>query len=91
MTESSLIAEALQCSVLFRLGRDVEAALLMVQVCSDVQSAMGHETVEVQSRWAALLTDMLTCQEAQDWLALADYLDHELPQLLEAALAGQGF
>ena len=91
MTESSLIAEALQCSVLFRLGRDVEAALLMVQICSDVQSAMGHETVEVQSRWTALLTDMQACQEAQDWLALADYLDYELPQLLEAATAGQGF
>ncbi|WP_415770644.1 hypothetical protein [Pseudomonas sp. LB3P38] len=88
MTESSLVAEARQCSVLFRLGRDVEAALLMVQICSDVQSAMARENVEVQSRWTALLTDMLACQEALDWLALADYLDHELPQLLEAAAAG---
>ncbi|WP_223416470.1 MULTISPECIES: hypothetical protein [unclassified Pseudomonas] len=88
MTEFSLIAEARRCSVLFRLGRDVEAALLMVQVCSDVQSALGRENAEAQSRWTALLTDMLACQEAQDWLALADYLDHELPQLLEAATAG---
>jgi hypothetical protein len=88
MTESSLVTKARQCSALFRLGRDVEAALLMVQLCSDVQSAMGRENVEVQSRWTTLLSDMLACQEAQDWLALADYLDHELPQLLEAAAAG---
>ena len=88
MTDSSLIAEARQCAVLFRLGRDVEAALLMVQVCSDVQSAMGRENIEVQSRWTALLIDMLACQEAQDWLALADFLDYELPQLLEAPTAG---
>lgn len=88
MTEASLVAEARQCSVLFRLGRDVEAALLMVQMCSDVQSVMGCENVEAQSRWTVLLTDMLACQEAQDWLALADYLDHELPQLLEAATTG---
>ena len=87
MNQHPLAAPAQQCSVLFRLGRDVEAALLMVGICSEVQSVMERENVEVQSRWTALLTDMLACQEAQDWLALADYLDHELPQLLEAATA----
>ncbi|TWC57774.1 hypothetical protein FBY04_105245 [Pseudomonas sp. SJZ080] len=85
MTQRLLAAQAQQCSGLFRLGRDVEAALLMVQVCSDVQLVMGRASVEVQSRWTALLTDMLARQEVQDWLALADYLDHELSQLLKAA------
>ncbi|QVW24867.1 hypothetical protein KJF94_04595 [Pseudomonas hormoni] len=88
MTQLPLAAQAQQCSGLFRLGRDVEAALLMVQVCSDVQLEMERASVEIQSRWTALLTDMLGCQEAQDWLALADYLDHELSELLNAATAG---
>ncbi|VVN09518.1 hypothetical protein PS662_03777 [Pseudomonas fluorescens] len=91
MTQHLLAAPAQHCSVLFRLGRDVEAALFMVGVCTEVQSVMGQQNVEVQSRWTALLTLMLACQEAQDWLALADYLDHELPQLLEAATANQAF
>lgn len=86
MTQRLLAAQAQQCSGLFRLGRDVEAALLMVQVCSDVQLVMGRAGVEVQSRWTALLTDMLARQEAQDWLALADHLDYELSELLKAAI-----
>lgn len=85
MTQRLLAAQAQHCSGLFRLGRDVEAALLMVQVCSDVQLVMEHASVEVQSRWTALLTDMLARQEVQDWLALADHLDYELSELLKAA------
>ena len=85
MTQCLLAAQAQQCSGLFRLGRDVEAALLMVQVCSDVQLVMERTSVEVQSRWTALLADMLARQEAQDWLALADYLDYELPEFLKSA------
>ncbi|MCP1500413.1 hypothetical protein J2Y86_005120 [Pseudomonas migulae] len=85
MTQDLLAARAKDCSGLFRLGRDVEAALLMVQVCSDVQLVMERMSVEVQSRWTALLADMLARQEAQDWLALADYLDYELPEFLKSA------
>jgi hypothetical protein len=30
---------------------------------------------------------MLECQEAQNWLALADYLEYELVQLLRDSLS----
>ena len=88
MTQLSLVARAQQCAGLFRLGRDVEAALIMVQVCSDVQPLIGDASIELQSGWTELLTFMLDCQEGQNWVALADYLEYELPELLMAANAG---
>ena len=87
MTQVSLAAQAQQCSSLFRLGRDVEAVMIMVEVCSDVQPLISGANVELQARWTAMLTAMLGCQETQNWLALADYLEYELIELLEVASA----
>ncbi|MCK9801723.1 hypothetical protein BK634_10730 [Pseudomonas chlororaphis] len=71
---------------LFRLGRDVEASLLMVELCARVQ-ALLEERVELEPEWAHWLTQMLGRQEAQDWLGVADYMEYELVQWLQAAFA----
>ncbi|MCO8311497.1 hypothetical protein [Pseudomonas mandelii] len=84
MTELPLVDQARQCSALFRLGRDVEAALVMVEVAERVQLRVGGADSQIAVRWMALLTGMLNSQERQDWLALADYLEYELIDLLMA-------
>ncbi|AWM90973.1 hypothetical protein DJ564_09140 [Pseudomonas sp. 31-12] len=84
MTEVPLVDQARQCSALFRLGRDVEAALVMVEVAERVQSVVGGADSQIAARWVELLTSMLDSQERQDWLALADYLEYELVDLLMA-------
>ncbi|MGB6211073.1 hypothetical protein [Pseudomonas mandelii] len=84
MTEVPLVDQARQCSALFRLGRDVEAALVMVEVAERVQSRVGGADSQLASRWVELLTIILDSQERQDWLALADYLEYELVNLLAA-------
>ncbi|MCR8932430.1 MULTISPECIES: hypothetical protein [unclassified Pseudomonas] len=74
-------------AALFRLGRDVEAALSMVDVFENAQQCLASASVETQQQWAQVLTQMFECQERQDWLALADYMEYELVDLLERAAA----
>jgi hypothetical protein len=81
------IGECRQCAGLFRLGRDVEAALSMVDVFDGAQQLLLSAPADVQQVWAQILTQMLDCQERQDWLALADYMEFELVDLLESVPA----
>ena len=78
------IGECRQCAGLFRLGRDVEAALLMVDVFEGAQQLLRSAPTDIQQMWAQLLLQMLDCQECQDWLGMADYMEYELLDLLES-------
>ncbi|WP_248802288.1 hypothetical protein [Pseudomonas sp. MWU13-2100] len=79
------VEDARECAGLFRLGRDVEAALNMVEVFDTVQLALEAAPREIRQQWAQLLARMLVCQESQDWLGLADWMEYELVGLLESA------
>ncbi|AMQ81838.1 MULTISPECIES: hypothetical protein [Pseudomonas] len=81
------VDECHQCAGLFRLGRDVEAALTMVDVFEGAQRSLQSAGVQKQHAWAQLLTQMLECQERQDWLGLADFMEYELIRLLEESSA----
>ena len=81
------ISDCHQCAGLFRLGRDVEAALTMVDVFDEAQALVLSASGDVQQSWTCVLTQMLACQERQDWLGLADFLEYELLELLESVPA----
>jgi hypothetical protein len=78
------ISDCRQCALLFRLGRDVEAALNMVDVFEQSQALISQMPQAIQQQWSQLLMSMLAAQEAQDWLGLADSMEYELVDLLEA-------
>ncbi|VVN96330.1 hypothetical protein PS718_02298 [Pseudomonas fluorescens] len=81
------INECRECAGLFRLGRDVEAALSMVDVFEGAQQLLQSAPADVQQAWAQLLTQMLDCQERQDWLGVADSMEYELVELLQSVPA----
>jgi hypothetical protein len=83
----SFISEAQRCAVMFRLGRDVEAGLAMIELAAAMQASFHVAPADVQRQWLTLLGCLLECQEAQNWLALADYLEYELVQLLTDSLS----
>ncbi len=83
----SFVVDSEQCATLFRLGRDVEAGLAMIELIVAVQPSFDLTPQVVQQQWVLLLGQMLECQEAQNWLALADYLEYELIQLLRDSLS----
>lgn len=82
----SFVTDARHCAALFRLGRDVEAGLAMIELIAAVQSSLDTAPPIAQQQWVALLGPMLECQEAQNWLALADFLEYELIQVLNDTL-----
>jgi hypothetical protein len=83
----SFVIDAQHCAALFRLGRDVEAGLAMIELIGVAQPSFDLAPAAVQQQWVRLLGPMLECQESQNWLALADYLEYELVQLLTDSLS----
>ncbi len=81
------VIDCRQCAGLFRLGRDVEAALTMVDVFDEVQRLLNQASEDARQQWAHLLVSMLSAQEASDWLGLADTMEYELIDLLETSHA----
>lgn len=70
-------------AVMLREGKDEEACFecgrmlqlltpLMVNLCAELQSSLLH-----------LAKQVLQCQERHDWAGLCDYLEFELPVLLD--------
>ncbi|WP_121184337.1 hypothetical protein [Pseudomonas parakoreensis] len=84
-TIEQCVDECRQCAGLFRLGRDVEAALDMVEVFEGAQQLLMSAPATVQQDWSLILTQMLDCQERQDWLGLADWMEFELIEVLQKA------
>ncbi|WP_263261030.1 hypothetical protein [Pseudomonas sp. RIT-PI-S] len=80
-----LIEEARACAGLFRLGRDVEAALSMVDLFDRIAPLFATAPDDVQQQWGLLVMEIFSRQQLQDWLGVADYLMYELE-----ALIGQG-
>lgn len=82
---STLQHNARQCAGLFRLGRDVEAAVAMVELFEATPGLFTGAPGAVQAQFAALLGEMLAAQQRQDWIGLADSLEHELVKLIDQA------
>jgi hypothetical protein len=74
-----------QCIALahqFRLGQSVEAALLLPDAMQAVLNVLPQLSLSAQSELSWVVARLLQCQEAKDWLGLADYLEYELNALL---------
>ncbi|MCE9955449.1 hypothetical protein D3C87_1719160 [compost metagenome] len=59
----------------FRLGKSVAATQTLPTLLQETLTERGGLPTE-------LVAAMLLCQERQDWLGLADYLEYELVQTL---------
>jgi hypothetical protein len=73
----ALITEARRCAGLFRLGRDIEAALAMVELLNSAMPLFAARTTAEQQVCGQVLGAILDCQERQDWIGLADWLEVE--------------
>jgi hypothetical protein len=82
-----LIARLQQCAEGFRLGHDVEMAMTMVQLMGAIQPLIDTAQPEQRQDWETLLGLMFECQQGQNWLALADYLQYECVEVLRSVSA----
>jgi hypothetical protein len=84
MTSSAqIIADAQHCAGLFRLGRDIEAALKMVELIDIAMPLSTRLAPEKNAEWTHVLSEILRCQERQDWLGVADWLEVEFVALCQ--------
>jgi hypothetical protein len=79
-----VIDNVLHCAGLFRLGRDIEAALLMVDLVDATVSVFSARISEDQAQLARIMSEILAAQQEQDWLGVADALQYELIPLVES-------
>jgi hypothetical protein len=77
-SRTQIIDDAIHCAHLFRLGRDIEGALKMVDV---IDAAMPLASFGQQAEWTQVLGAILQCQERQDWIGAADWLEIEFVAL----------
>lgn len=80
---ASIITEACRCADLFRLGRDIEAALVMVELIDTAMPLFATRPTAEQHACSQVLGAILDCQERQDWIGLADWLEVEFVGMLE--------
>lgn len=80
----SVIGAAQRCADMFRLGRDIEAALEMVEVFDAAMPLIAGRPAADRDYGTQLLEQMLACQQRQDWLALADYMEDEWVEFLQS-------
>lgn len=76
---------ARECAGLFRLGRDVEGALRMVELLDGLLALFEQAPAPVRVQSEQVLAALLAAQQGQDWIALADYLEYELVHLIDQA------
>lgn len=83
-TTALAINDVLHCAGLFRLGRDIEAALLMVDLVDATVSIFSARVSADQARLARIMSEILAAQQDQDWLGVADALQYELIPLVDS-------
>ena len=80
MKKIELISNLIKIGSLFRTAQEGEANALYA-TC--VNSLLSHGTsITNQEGYLHVMKNTLAAQERQDWIAFADYVEYELPLLL---------
>lgn len=82
---AELKKEASRIACLFRVGQEVIAQQDVVVLAERLMGFASTERPNQLTVWVEWIGRVMSCQEAQDWLGLADYLDYELVELLEGS------
>lgn len=78
---NTLITKLIDTAHRFRLGEEAEGSRHL-RVCLDHLEPLLSNLTDA-NLILEKLPEMMAAQERHDWLALADYLEYELPPLLQ--------
>lgn len=73
-------------AIFFRLGRPLEVTESLVSLLTEIFSYIEGKNINNGSSIGLIFSLILSCQEAEDWLGLADYIEYDLPKALEGVL-----
>lgn len=69
----------------FRLGLSLDAALALPPLLKSLLPLLPTLPAETQRQLPQIMSAILACQEREDWLGLADWLEYELHPVLTDA------
>lgn len=70
-------------AAMLREGKDEEACFECGRMLQQLTPLMANLPAELQSSLLLQAKQLLQCQERHDWAGLCDYLEFELPVLLD--------
>ena len=70
-------------AIMLREGRDESACFECGRLLQLLTPLMIHLPAELQVCLVTLAKQLLQCQERHDWVGLCDYMEYELPHLLD--------
>lgn len=82
LNTSSIREQCIDIASSLRLGKNIEISEQIVALSHQFSSVAASLTPQQLSSLQAILGQTLACQERQDWLAMADYLEYELIEYL---------
>ena len=84
MNADGTIEQLANYAAFFRCGRSLEVNQELANYLSEILAQIvindGDRLLALQE----IVSAILRCQEAEDWLGLADYLEYELPDFLQS-------
>ena len=79
----NLSKKAVEIANLFRLGKNIEAGLLLADYFVELVNLKGVNAQDLSN----VISSILNCQEHKDWLGLADYLEFELVHIIGGSVS----
>lgn len=86
-----LIEQLINTAHHFRLGQEADGSKKLRECLNIIEPIIEKLDVDAKSQIFKIIPSMLTAQENQDWLALADFLEYEIPDLLQKQLISVDF
>ena len=81
---TELVIEKLQSfAFFFRSGQPLEVTSALITLLSDILPGIMENRPDKLPCVQEILSDILRCQDNEDWLGLADYLEYELADVLK--------
>ncbi len=71
-------------AVFLRSGRSLEITEELINLLFDILSYITVNNREMLSKLQEIFSAILQCQETEDWLGMADYLEYELKDYLKS-------
>ena len=82
MTIDEIVEKLKNFADFFRLGRPLEVTDDLINLLEEVMAQNANKTSNNLQVIEEIISLILCCQKAEDWLGLADYLEYELSDFL---------
>lgn len=78
----TIASQLTQLAQQFRLGMSLDAAMALPPLMKSLLPLLPSLSPTAQRQLPQIMSAILACQEREDWLGLADWLEYELRHVL---------